>query len=179
MQSSQDLSMIFSRIPAEAVGPALDVLGPTVEFLIEPAENDDALCVLRGVVPAGGVVAMHSHADPEDFYILAGTEEVLTQRPGGLEWAHVHAGDYVHVAPGTMHAHRNLSAQPAVDLIITTAKIGRFLKEIGRPVTGAPQSLPEPERLAQLVEASIRYGYVLGTPEQNAAVGIELPTFAG
>jgi uncharacterized RmlC-like cupin family protein len=132
--------------------------------------------VLRGIVAPGVVVPMHSHDDPEDFYILAGTKEVLTQRPEGLEWAHVHAGDYVHVAPGTMHAHRNLSPQPAVDLIITTSKLGRFFQEIGRPATAAP---PEPERAARLVEAAIRYGYTLGTPEQNAAAGIALPKFAG
>jgi quercetin dioxygenase-like cupin family protein len=170
MQPQQDIRTIFYHIPSEAVGPAVDVLGPTVEFLTPPSQDDDsALCVLRGVVPAGITVPMHSHDDAEDFYILAGTHEVLTQHPGGLEWAHAHAGDYIRVPPGTMHAHRNLSAQPAVDLIITTAKMGRFFQEIGRPATGAP---PEPERVAQLVEASIRYGYTLGTPEQNAAVGI-------
>jgi hypothetical protein len=119
---------------------------------------------------------MHSHEDAEDFYILAGAKEVLTQHPGGLEWAHVRAGDYVRVPPGTMHAHRNLSAQPAVDLIITTARLGRFFQEIGEPVTGQP---PSPERVARFIETAIRYGYTLGTPEQNAAVGIELPKFLG
>lgn len=177
MHSRQDLRTIFYRIPGEAVGPALDVLGPTVEFLTQPSQDDDnALCVMRGVVPAGVTVPMHSHDDAEDFYILAGTQEVLTQRPQGLEWAHAQAGDYIRVPPGTMHAHRNISTQPAVDLIITTAKMGRFFQEIGRPATGAP---PEPERAAQLVEIAIRYGYTLGTPEQNAAAGIELPKFSG
>jgi hypothetical protein len=87
----------------------------------------------------------------------------------------VHAGDHVHVAPGTMHAHRNLSTQPVVDLIITTSKLSRFFREIGRPATAAP---PEPERATQLVEAAIRAGYTLGTPEQNAAAGITLPKFS-
>jgi len=36
------------------------------------------------------------------------------------------------------NALRNVSAQPAVDLI-TTAKLGRFFEEIGRPVNGAPE----------------------------------------
>ena len=176
MQSEKDLKTILYRIPDEAHGPALDVFGPAIEFLSRPSQDDSALCVMRGVIPAGVTVPLHSHEDAEDFYILAGTQEVLTQLPEGLEWAHAHAGDYVRVPPGTMHAHRNVSTAPAVDLIITTAKMGRFFEEIGRPVTGTP---PTPQDVARFVETATRYGYTLGTPEQNAAVGIELPQFAG
>jgi quercetin dioxygenase-like cupin family protein len=177
MQSQQDPRTILYRIAEEFQGPAVDVLGPTIEFITQPARDDDsALCVLRGVVPPGVTVPMHSHEDAEDFYILAGTQEVLTQHPEGLEWAHARAGDYVRVPPGTMHAHRNVSAHAAVDLIITTARLGRFFQEIGEPVTGQP---PSPERVAKFVETAIRYGYTLGTPEQNSAVGIELPKFLG
>ncbi|HEY2519112.1 MAG TPA: cupin domain-containing protein [Streptosporangiaceae bacterium] len=176
MQSQQDLRTILYRIAEEAQGPAVDVLGPTIEFITQPAQDDSALCVLRGIVPPGVTVPMHSHEDAEDFYILAGTQEVLTQHPEGLEWAHAHAGDYVRVPPGTMHAHRNVSSQPAVDLIITTARVGRFFQEIGAPVTGQP---PSPQHVARFVETAIRYGYTLATPEQNAAAGIELPKFPG
>jgi quercetin dioxygenase-like cupin family protein len=177
MQYQQDLRTILYRIAEESHGPAVDVLGPTIEFITQPSHDDDsALCVLRGVVPAGVTVPMHSHEDAEDFYILAGAQEVLTQHPEGLEWAHAHAGDYVRVPPGTMHAHRNVSAQPAVDLIITTSRLGRFFQEIGEPATGQP---PSPEHVAKFVETAIRYGYTLATPEQNAAAGIELPKFSG
>jgi quercetin dioxygenase-like cupin family protein len=177
MQSQHDLRTIFYRIAKESQGPAVDVLGPTIEFITRPAQDDDsALCVLRGVVPPGVTVPMHSHEDAEDFYILAGTQEVLTQHPEGMEWAHAYAGDYVRVAPGTMHAHRNVSAHAAVDLIITTARLGRFFQEVGEPVTGQP---PSPERVAKFVETAISYGYTLGTPDQNSAVGIELPKFLG
>ena len=175
MQSQADLRTILYRIAEESQGPAVDVLGPTIEFITEPSRDDDsALCVLRGVVPPGVIVPLHSHEDAEDFYILAGTQEVLTRHPEGLEWTDAHAGDYVRVPPGTMHAHRNVSALPAVDLIITTAKLGRFFREVGVPATGQP---PSPERVAKFIETAIRYGYTLGTPEENAAVGIELPKF--
>jgi hypothetical protein len=62
-----------------------------------------------------------------------------------------------------MHAHRNVSAEPAIDLIITAAKPGRFFEEIGRPVTGAPPAPPTPQDLARFTETAIRYGYTLGT----------------
>jgi hypothetical protein len=86
MQYQQDLRTILYRIAEESQGPAVDVLGPTIEFITQPSQGDDsALCVLRGVVPAGVTVPMHSHEDAEDFYILAGAQEVLTQHPEGLE----------------------------------------------------------------------------------------------
>ena len=61
------------------------MLGPTIEFLTSPDEADDGLCVMRGVIPPGAVVPIHSHDDAEAFYILAGTEQVLTQGTDGLE----------------------------------------------------------------------------------------------
>ena len=175
MQTEQNLANIFQRIADTPVGPALDVFGPTIEFLTQPTGKDEQPCVLRGVVPAGITVPMHSHDDAEDFYIVAGTQEVLTQHPHGLEWQHARAGDYVRVPPGTMHAHRNVSSQPAVDLIVTTMKLGRFFAEIGRAGTGEP---PTPADIARFVEIAIKYGYTLATPEENTAVGIQVPKFS-
>ena len=40
-----------------------------------------------------------------------------------------------------------MSNEPAVDLIVTTARLGRFFEEIGRPVTDSPQP-PTPDELA-------------------------------
>jgi hypothetical protein len=102
---------------------------------------------------------------------------VLTEGAEGLQWADASAGDYVRVPPGMMHAHRNVSGLPAVDLIITTAKMGRFFTEACRPAAGEPQP-PGPGDVERFVATALKYGYVLGTPEQNAAVGIELPEFA-
>jgi len=55
--------------------------------------------------------------------------------------------------------------------------MGQMFREIGRPFTGT--SLPvTPEALARFMEVSDRYAVRLGTPEQNAAVGIDSPVFA-
>jgi quercetin dioxygenase-like cupin family protein len=168
------LATILDRIDMESHGQVLDVFGPTVEFLRRPSSKGGGLCVLRGVIPPGITIPLHSHEDPEDFYLLAGTHQVLTQQTGGLQWVDVRAGDYVSIPPGTMHAHRNVSAQPAIDLLITTPKLGRFFEEIGRPVSSV-LGPPSPEDVERFVATSIAYGYVLGTPDQNVAVGIELP----
>jgi oxalate decarboxylase/phosphoglucose isomerase-like protein (cupin superfamily) len=71
------------------------------------------------VLPPGVTVPLHSHDDAEDFFVLVGTQQVLIQGAHGLRWADAHAGDYVHVPGGTLHAHRNVSGEPVVDLVIT------------------------------------------------------------
>ena len=174
MPEVQPKSEVFTRI-ADAPGEgALDVFGPTVEFLSWSEDPLGSFCVLRGVVPPGVTVPLHSHDDVEDFFIVAGTQQVLVDGPGGLQWRDAHAGDYVRVPGGVPHAHRNVSDQPAVDIIVTTTRIGRFFKEVGRPVTESPKP-PTPEELAHFAAAATRYGYHLGSRQDNAAVGIELP----
>lgn len=126
---------------------------------------------MRDVVPPGVVVPLHSHDDAEDFFILAGTQQVLTKNDRGLQWSDVKAGDYVHIPAGVPHAHRSVCDDPAVELVVTTARLGPFFHEVARFDTRQP---PTPAELAELVAMATRYGYDLATPEQNAAVGIAL-----
>jgi quercetin dioxygenase-like cupin family protein len=165
---------IVTRLAEGTTLPALDVLGPTVEFLTMTDDAVNDICVMRAVLPPGVVVPLHRHDDFEDFFILSGAHEVLLEGPTGLEWRKARAGDYVRVPSSAAHAHRNLSTQPAVDLVITTARMGRFFREVGRPAGSPP---PSPDDVTHFVETAVRYGYRLGTPDQNAAVGITVPTF--
>lgn len=177
MTSLQGHDNIYRRIVNGTGNPALEVLGPTVEILTLPDEaGADGLCVMRVVVPPGVVVPLHSHEDAETFFIVDGTQRVLTQGEHGLEWSDARAGDYVNIPPRTSHAHRNVSQRPAVDLIITTVRMGRFFQEVGKPATDPPQP-PTPDDIARFVATAARYGYTLATPEENHAVGIELPKF--
>lgn len=126
---------------------------------------------MSALVPPGVTVPLHSHDDAEDFFILSGAQQVLTKSDQGLQWRDVNAGDYVHIPGATPHAHRNVSDEPAVELVITTARLGRFFREIARPGARRP---PTPGELAEFVAVAAKYGYALGTAEQNAAVGIAL-----
>jgi quercetin dioxygenase-like cupin family protein len=177
MEPQQHISSVVYQIAEGTPAHALDVFGPTVEFLRRPDDPGADFCVMRGVVSPRVTVPLHSHDDAEDFYIVAGTQQVLTRGNHGLEWRDAHAGDYVRVPGGTPHAHRNISDKPAIDLIVTTARLGRFFLEVGRPVTGSPQP-PTPDEIAHFVAVATNYGYILGTPEENAAVGIETPDSA-
>jgi hypothetical protein len=96
----------------------------------------------------------------------------LIDGEGGLEWRDARPGDYIRVAGNAPHAHRNIADEPAVDLVITTAAMGRFFREVGRPVGSPP---PTADEVARFAETASRFGYLLATPEENAAVGITLP----
>ena len=164
---------IVETVVGASHGTVLDLLGPTVEF-ITPPDGPEDFCVLKGTIPPGVAVPLHSHDDAEAFFVLSGTQQALIQDGEGFRWQDLHAGDYIHVEGGVPHAWRNTSLAPAIDLIITSPRLGRFFQEMGTPL-GGPRKPPSVEDLARLSELAAKYGYWNATPEQNAAVGIELP----
>lgn len=119
-------------------GLVVDLFGPTVEFLTDPREAQKNLCILKGVIPPGVAIPLHSHLDSEDFLVISGEIQALKQETQSYEWIVGKVGDYIHVPGGAPHAFRNVSSEPMMACIITTAKIGRFFQEVGRPATGAP-----------------------------------------
>lgn len=154
-------------------GLILEFFGPTVEFLTSPDDERNDFCVLKGTIPPGVSVPLHSHGDTEDFIVISGSVEGLRHDSDGYKWIAAKAGDYIHVPGGARHAWRNVSDRPVINLIVTTKTLGRFFRESGRPATGAPQPVT-PEDLARFAAISARYGYWNATPEENAAVGIHL-----
>ena len=58
----------------------LDVLGPTIEFMVLPSESEDRYCVLKGTIPPGVSVPLHSHPDDESFFLFSGSVQALVQR---------------------------------------------------------------------------------------------------
>jgi hypothetical protein len=64
VKSAPANSRIFDHIAKGTGTEVFDVLGPTVEFLTW----NDEYCVMRGVVPPGVTVPLHSHDDAEDFF---------------------------------------------------------------------------------------------------------------
>ena len=53
------------------------VLGVLLQFLSTPEQISDQISVMHGTVPSGVVIPLHSHADPEIFYVLDGSLEVF------------------------------------------------------------------------------------------------------
>ncbi|WP_210521131.1 cupin domain-containing protein [Hymenobacter terricola] len=154
----------------------LDVFGPTLQLLTSPSEPDIEYCVMEGTIPPGVSVPLHSHPDNESFYVLAGVAQFLAQQEGGFNWLELKVGDFVHIPGNVKHAWKNTATENLVTLTTTTPALGRFFQEVGRVVEpGEQQRAPTPEEIGHFVQISIqKYHYWLGTPEENAAVGISL-----
>jgi oxalate decarboxylase/phosphoglucose isomerase-like protein (cupin superfamily) len=119
-------------------------------------------------------VPLHSHTDAESFYVLSGEAEALVQTEIGLEWQVLSPGDFLHISGTTKHAWRNVSSEPMSALITLTAKLGLALREIAQLTSKYGTEFSSPAAVQRLAEISDRYGYWLGSREENAAVGIAL-----
>ena len=148
----------------------LDVLGPQIQFLTELSDNDEDYCLIKGSVLPGVVVPIHSHPERETFYILGGEVQGLWED----RWISLGAGDIFDVPGGLKHGWRNASSMPAILLIVVPIRLGRFLREISRPAETASQGAPKPADFQRLLEIARAYGYWVGSPADNAAVGISL-----
>jgi quercetin dioxygenase-like cupin family protein len=154
---------------------SITILGPTIQFLTDPAD-ERAPCIMRGTVPRGVHVPLHSHADPETFFMLSGMIEGLTYTEVGHRWTTIRPGEVFHVPPDAKHGWRNQGREPAVMYIITTSKLGRFFREVGVPVrNGVAPPSPSTRDIHKFLNTAARYGYWNATPEENAEVGIVLP----
>ena len=165
--------MKTTHLVSKGMHGSVELFGPTVEFLTSPSEADAVYCVMLGVVPPGVAIPLHSHPDEESFYMLSGEVQALSERPSGFDWLNVEEGAFLHVPSSAKHAFRNKSNEPAVQLITTTPKIGKFFQEIGRSASaGERLPPPTPEELQHFARTAESYGYWLGSPEQNEAIGI-------
>lgn len=116
---------------------------PRIEIL-SPVE-EEVPCVLRGTLPPGAEVPLHSHPDPETFVVVEGRCEGCRAGDG---WTPIGAGEAFHVASGVRHSFRNRGREPAVSIVVTTARLGRFFTELG--------DRPTPEHLRRTAE---KYGH--------------------
>lgn len=163
------------RVAAVPMAETLDVLGLTIEFQSEPAGADDAFCVMQWTIPPGAVVPLHSHPDPETCLLVSGTLEGFA-RSEGSRWLRIIVGDVLHVPPGTRRAFRNRSPEPAVMIVASTARVGRFFQEVGRSIAaGEPaQAAPSRDRIGNVRATARRYGYRMASAAENAAIGLSL-----
>jgi quercetin dioxygenase-like cupin family protein len=165
----------FAEIVVGCEGDTLDLFGPTIQFLLAPQPGDEAPCVIKGTIPPGVSVPIHSHADVEGFFVLSGKVEVFSDKGGKAHWITASPGDFVKVPGNAKHGFRNQSPAAVVQLITTTSKLGRFFQEVGRSLSrDAKLGPPSTQEIQQFLKATERYGYWLASPEENASAGISL-----
>lgn len=146
---------------------AWDVFGPQLRCLTHLSGRDDDFCLLEGEVAQGGFVPVHSHEDRECFMVLAGTIEAWVEG----SWRELEEGEVLDIPGGRRHAWRKSSPGTALLMIATTVRMGRFLREAGRPLAAA-QLPPTSAELERFVGLARGHGYWLGSAEDNAAAGL-------
>lgn len=159
-RSEKSSSLVYS--------PQSRDLRPANEYLTSLSFHLDEYCVLTAEMPAGAIVPLHSHADRETFYILSGEMNFYD----GASWRISKQGELVDVLNNVKHAWRNASKSSASLLVVTTVRIGVFLQQASSPVEtklNSQVASTQKERFFKLVK---EYGYWLGTPEDNKAIGL-------
>jgi len=147
------------------------VLGVLLQFLSTPEQVNDQISVMRGTVPSGVVIPLHSHADPAIFYVLNGSLEVF-QAEG---WQTVTAGEVVSIPGNVRHAGRNTSPSPITLITVSKQELYSFFRELARPFDpNRPPAPPTPEEMQQLFNVAEKYEYWLASRDENAAIGISL-----
>jgi quercetin dioxygenase-like cupin family protein len=168
-------ALSLARVVRKGDCSVFKVLGASVEFLVGPQADDEAPCIIRGTMPPGVSVPVHSHKAVEVFFILSGNIEVLIEDSGKMSWVEASAGNLIEIPSKAKHAFRNSSQHPVVNLLYTTSEHGRYFQEIGRPATSGESVSPlASDEIQRLLKTAQRYGYWFATPEENASVGINL-----
>jgi len=88
MQPEPSETNVIRRVGQGRHKKVIDIFGPTVEFLTSPEDARGDFCVMRGVIPPGVSVPLHSHDETESFFVISGTKQVpptggrAARRPG-------------------------------------------------------------------------------------------------
>ena len=151
------------------------VLGVLLQFLSTPEQINDQISVMRGTVPSGVVIPLHSHADPEIFYVLNGSLEVFQAEGPYAGWQTMNVGEVVSIPGNVRHALRNTSHSSMTSITVSKQELYSFFRELALPFDpNRPPAPPTPDEMQQLFSAAAKYEYWLASPDENAAIGISL-----
>ena len=175
MRSAKDVIENQDNPSARSMDQRFNTFGVLLNFLVTPAETGHEVSLFKGILPPGVVIPLHSHAEPEVFYVLEGSLEVYRESGQPQGWSTTQPGG-VHAIPGNVkHALRNTSSTPTTVLLVTQEELYNFFRSIPKPVeAGQMPAPPSPEDMQQLFAAAAKYHYWMGSPEENATVGISV-----
>jgi len=151
------------------------VAGVLLQFLAPPDEVVNGICLIRGTMPPTVVVPLHRHEEPELLYVLEGSLEVYRENGREVGWTTSHRGDVVVIPGNVKHAVRNSSTHPVTLALVTKSELYAFFCELAKPFD--PNQRPAPptaEEMQELFRVAAKYGYWLASPEENAAIGLEV-----
>jgi quercetin dioxygenase-like cupin family protein len=151
-------------------GDLIDMMGARFEMVGRMGADQNDTVLFRTRMAPGKLVPLHSHIDPECFYVLEGQIEafVVDDTP---KWRVVGAGQSLLLADGVNHAVRNATEKTADVVLATNNRFAGFLAEAGRSATpGSTFAPPSPEDIQRVIRVSQHYGYWNASPAESAAV---------
>ncbi len=160
---------------ALAPGDLIEMVGARFEMVARMGDAENDTVLFRTTMAPGKLVPLHSHIDPECFYVLDGQLDVFIADET-RKWHVVMAGKSLLVADGVKHAVRNAGAKAADVILATNNRFARFVGEAGHIVALAtPSTPPSTEDIQRMLSASTAFGYWNATPDESAAVTGEKP----
>jgi hypothetical protein len=85
----------------------------------------------------------------------------------------VSAGEVVSIPGNVRHALRNTSPSPITSITVSKQELYSFFRELAQPFDpNKPPVPPTPEEMQELFQFAAKYEYWLGSPDENAAIGI-------
>ncbi len=151
-------------------GDIIDMMGARFEMAARMGTGEDDTVLFRTSLPPGKLVPLHSHIDPECFYVLDGQIDVFVADEAP-KWHTIAPGKSLLVADGLKHALRNSATKTADVILATNNRFAAFVSEAGRAVApGAPFAPPSAGDLERMLQAAAAFGYWNATPEENAVV---------
>ena len=166
---------LMNSVIHAAEQPTYAVVGTLLQFVSTPERNGGNLSVMRAGIPPRTIIPLHSHASPEVFYVLEGTMEVFQHDESASGWQTATSGDVVTIAGGVKHALRNAGDTAVSAILVGDGQLERFFHELAVPLgSGDTPPAPTPDVMQKLYEVAARYEYWIGSPQDNASIGIVL-----
>ena len=166
---------LLNRVVRTADTPMFAVVGTLLQFVSTPDQNGENLSVMRAGIPPRAVIPLHSHASAEILYLTEGTMEVFQDDGTSSGWQTAYPGDVVTITGGVKHALRNPGSNPVMTVLVSDGQLYRFFRELAEPLkSGALPPVPTPEVMQRLFKVAARYQYWIGSPSDNAGIGISL-----
>lgn len=152
------------------------LFGVHLQFLVPPIDSNERIAMYRGVFPPNVLVPLHSHREPELFYVLDGSIEIYRETDSPNGWTTLGRDQVFSIAGGVRHALRNSSDQPCAMVLVANGTLYDFFRAVVVPVASdGPEPPITAEQMQQFYAAAARYDYWMASAAENAAIGLHLP----
>ena len=99
---------------ATSVDQTFNMFGVLPNFLVTPNETGHEISLFKSTLPPGVVIPLHSHDEPEVFYVSERSLEVYREGDQSQGWSTTQPGGVLAIPGKVKHALRNCGDIPAV-----------------------------------------------------------------